>query len=112
MKLDDLTKVDWAEPVSNAFRYSRVILIASSYNASVFPPMKRLLDNLKDRNYQNRKVGIIENGSWAPSAGRTMKSILETMKDIEIVEPQITIKSKMKEENVGEIEKLVDEIMK
>ena len=112
VKLDDLTKVDWAEPVSNAFKYSRVIFVASSYNAGVFPPMRKLLDNLKDRNYQNRKVGIIENGSWAPSAGRTMKCILETMKDIQIIEPQVTIKSTMKEENIKEIKKLVDEITK
>ena len=112
VKLDDLTKVDWAEPVSNAFKYSRVIFVASSYNAGVFPPMRKLLDNLKDRNYQNRKVGIIENGSWAPSAGRTMKCILETMKDIQIIEPQVTIKSTMKEENIAEIEKLVKEIIK
>lgn len=112
VKLDDLTKVDWAESVSNAFKYSRVIFVASSYNAGVFPPMRRLLDNLKDRNYQNRKVGIIENGSWAPSAGRAMKGILETMKDIQIIEPQVTIKSTMKEENIADIEKLVEEIMK
>ena len=112
VKLDDLTKVDWAEPVSNAFKYSRVIFVASSYNAGVFPPMRKLLDNLKDRNYQNRKVGIIENGSWAPSAGRTMKCILETMKDIQIIEPQVTIKSTIKEENIAEIEKLVKEIIK
>ena len=112
VKVDDLDRCDWAEAVANSFKYSHVIFIASSYNAGVFPPMLHLLEHLKDRNYQGRKVGIIENGSWAPSSGRTMKNILNDMKNIEIVEPMVTIKSRMKENNIEEMEKLADELMK
>lgn len=107
--LMDLTRDDWAEAVANAFRFSKLIVMSSSYNAGVYPAMEHFLMKLKDRNYQKRKVGIVENGSWAPSAGRCMKSILEGMKDIEIVEPMITIKSKMKEENIAEFEKLINQ---
>ena len=112
VRVDDLDRCDWAEAVAQAFKYSHVIFVASSYNAGVFPPMLHLLEYLKDRNYQGRKVGIIENGSWAPSAGRTMKNILGEMKNIEIVEPMVTIKSRMKENNIEEMNKLADELMK
>ena len=106
----DLTKDDWAEAVANAFRFPKLILAASSYNAGVFPPMEQFLNRLKERNYQKRKVGIIENGSWAPSAGRTMKNILGEMKDIGIIEPMVTIKSRLKEENMAQMAELVREI--
>ena len=99
----DLTREDWAEAVANAFRFSKLIVASSSYNADLFPPMKQFLDRLKERNYQNRKVGIIENGSWAPTAGRCMKKTLEEMKNIEIIEPIITIKSRMNEENIEQM---------
>ena len=99
----DLTREDWAEAVANAFRFSKLIVASSSYNADLFPPMKQFLDRLKERNYQNRKVGIIENGSWAPTEGRCMKKTLEEMKNIEIVEPIITIKSRMNEENIEQM---------
>lgn len=107
--LMDLTRDDWAEAVANAFRFSKLIVMSSSYNAGVYPAMEHFLMRLKDRNYQKRKVGIVENGSWAPSAGKCMKSIFEGMKDIEIVEPMITIKSKMKKENITEFEKLINQ---
>ena len=110
--LDDLTRCDWAEAVANAFKYSQAIFVASSYNAGLFTPMLHLLERLKDRNYQNRKIGLIENGSWAPSSGRVMKNILQEMKNIEIVEPQITIKSRMKEDNVEQMKLLADELLK
>ena len=74
--------------------------------------MLHLLEHLRDRNYQERKVGIIENGSWAPSSGRVMKNILGEMKNVEIVEPMVTIKSRMKDNNVEEMKKLADELMK
>ena len=102
-KVDDLDRCDWAEAVANSFKYSHVIFVASSYNAGVFPPMFHLLEYLKDRNYQGRKVGIIENGSWAPSSGRTIKNILGEMKNIEIAEPMVTIKSRMNENNIEEL---------
>ena len=102
----DIARSDWAEAVANAFKYSKLVVAASSYNAGLVPPMEHFLGRLKERNFQNRKVGIIENGSWAPSAGRCMKSILGEMKDIEIVEPMVTIKSKVKEENMPELKEL------
>ena len=83
----DLARGDWAEAVANAFKYSN-------------------LGRLKERNYQKRTVGIIENGSWAPSAGKCMKNILGEMKDLNIVEPMITIKSRMKEENMEQMKEL------
>ena len=107
--LMDLTMDDWAEAVANAFRFSKLIVMSSSYNAGLYPAMDHFLMRLKDRNYQKRKVGIVENGSWASSAGKCMKSIFEGMKDIEIVEPMITIKSKMKKENIAEFEKLINQ---
>jgi len=109
--LTDLVREDMAEAVEDAFRYDKVILAASSYNAGVFVPMEQFLYKLKERNYQNRKVAILENGSWAPSAAKTMKSILQEMKDITIVEPSVTIKSRMKEENVEIMSKLVDNLL-
>ena len=102
----DIARSDWAEAVANAFKYSKLVVAASSYNAGLVPPMEHFLGRLKERNFQDRKVGIIENGSWAPSAGRCMKSILGEMKDIEIVEPMVTIKSKVKEENMPELKEL------
>ena len=106
--LADLTKEDWAEAVEDAFRYSHLIVASSSYNAGLFPPMKQFLDHLKERNYQNRTVGIIENGSWAPSAGKCMKGTLEEMKNINIIEPMITIKSTMSDENIAQMKKMAD----
>ena len=104
--LADLTRDDWAEAVANAFKFSKLVVASSSYNAGLFPPMEQFLRRLKERNYQKRKVAIIENGSWAPSAGKCMKNLLQEMKDIEIVEPVVTIKSKMKAENLAELEEL------
>lgn len=109
--ITDLTKDDFAKAIENAFRYDKIILAASTYNMSVFPPMRQFLSNLKERNYQKRKIGIIENGSWAPSAGKCMRQILEEMKDIDLIEPIITIKSKMKEEDIAKLEKMADEIL-
>ena len=109
--LADLTKEDWAEAVEDAFRYSHLIVASSSYNAGLFPPMKQFLDHLKERNYQNRTVGILENGSWAPSAGKCMKATLEEMKNINTIEPIITIKSTMSDENISQMEEMADKIL-
>ncbi len=109
--LTDLVKEDMAEAVEDAFRYDKVILAASSYNAGVFVPMEHFLYHLKARNYQNRKIGLIENGSWAPSANKTMKNILQEMKDINIIEPSITIQSTMKIENIEQMKKLADSML-
>ncbi len=109
--LTDLVKEDMAEAVEDAFRYDKIILAASSYNAGVFVPMEQFLNKLKERNYQNRKIGIIENGSWAPSAGKTMKKILQEMKDIVIIEPTVTIQSTMKPKNIAQMEKLAESMI-
>ena len=108
--LVDLAREDWAESVEDAFRYSKLILMASSYNMGVFPPMEYFLNHLKDRNYQNRKIAIIENGSWAPSAAKCMKNIIEDMKNIELVDNVITIKSTISEKNIQEFENLAKKI--
>ena len=110
--VSDLAREDWAECVEDAFRYSKLIVASSSYNMGIFPPMEHFLRHLKDRNYQKRTVGIIENGSWAPSAGRGMKAIIGEMKDINLVEPMVTIKSRMNEENRKQMESLAEEILK
>ena len=108
--LIDLTRDDWAESVANAFRFSKLVLASSSYNAGLFPPMEQFLIHLKDRNYQKRKVGIIENGSWAPSAGRCMKNILTEMKEIEVIDPLVTIKSRLNKDSMEKLEELGESI--
>ena len=106
----DLANDDIDEAVEDAFRYSKVVLAASSYNARVFPPMEHFLTKLRDRNYQNRTIAIIENGSWAPSAAKTMKEIVAEMKNINLLDKTITIKSAMKEENIKELEELAENL--
>ena len=80
--LTDLSRDDMAEAIEDAFKYSHMVVCAASYDASVFPPMHDFLHHLKIKSYQRRKVGIVENGSWAPCAGRVMKGMLEQMKEI------------------------------
>ncbi len=109
--LTDLTKEDMHEAVEDAFRYSKIVLAASSYNAGVFVPMEQFLNHLKERNYQNRKVAIIQNGSWAPSAEKTMRNILQEMKNIDIIGKSVTIKSTMKEDTKLQLEELADNIL-
>ena len=109
--LIDLTRDDMSKAIENAFRYDKIIFAASSYNAGIFPPMQELLHALQGKNYQNRKVGIIENGSWAPSAGKCMKNILEQMKDLKICEPLVTIKSKINDTSKKELEDLANVIL-
>jgi len=106
----DLTRDDFSVAVAQAFQYNKMVIMASSYNAGVFPPMENFLNNLKARNYQKRKVAIVENGSWAPSAGKTMKNLLQEMKDIDIIEPIITIESTMKDNTKVELEQLAKTI--
>ena len=110
--LTDIAREDFAENIEDAFRYGKVIFMASSYNMDLFPPMRNLLTDLKGKNYQNKKVGIVENGTWAPSAGKCMKSIISEMKNIEIVEPIVTIKSRLNEESKKQLDILAEEILK
>ena len=111
VSLADLCRDDMAEAVEDAFRMGKLVVAAASYDADVFPPMYDFLHHLKLKAYQKRRVGIIENGSWAPCAGRVMKGMLETMKEIEIVEPMVTIRSTMKQGDIPALEALADAIL-
>ena len=107
----DLSRCDMAEAVEDAFRYSHMVVCAASYDADVFPPMHDFLHHLKIKSYQRRKVAIVENGSWAPTAGRVMRAMLEGMRDIDIVEPMVTIRSRMKDSDLPEMEQLVENLL-
>ncbi len=107
VSISDLSRCDMAEGIEDAFKYDRMILAASSYDSGVFTPMEEFLNRLKAKNYQNRKVGIIENGTWAPTAARCIKEVLEQMKGIEIIEPVVTIKSKLKEDTNEKLKELI-----
>jgi hypothetical protein len=107
----DLSRCDMAEAVEDAFRYSSLVVAAASYDANVFPPMYDFLHHLQIKGYQKRRAGIIENGSWAPTAGRVMQEMLGQMKNIDIVEPLVTIRSRMKETDVIALETLADAIL-
>ena len=106
--ITDLSRCDIAEAVEDAFRYDRMVLAAASYDAGVFPIMQDFLHHLQPKAFQNRTVGLIENGSWAPTAAKTMRNILETMKNITIVEPVVTIKSVLKETDIPALDQLAD----
>ncbi len=110
--LADLSREDFAEAVEDSFRYGKVIFASATYNMEMFSPMRNLLMNLKEKNYQNRKIGIIENGTWAPNSAKCMKEILSTMKNIEIVEPIVTIRSTLKQSDIEKLNELAEEILK
>ena len=109
--LTDLSRDDMAEAVEDAFRYDKIIVAASTYNMGIFPWMEHFLSHLLGKNYQNRKVGIIENGSWAPNSGKLMKEMFEKMKDITICDTMVTIKSTMKQDNIEQMNLLADELL-
>ena len=106
--VSDLAREDMAEVIEDAFRYDRMVVAGASYDGGVFPCMQDFLHHLQSKAYQNRTVGIIENGSWGPTAGRTMKAILETMKNVTIVDPMVPIKSTMKDADIPALEALAD----
>ena len=107
----DLTRDDMAEAVEDAFRYGKMVVAASSYDGDVFTPMHTFLHKLSIKGYRNRRVAIIENGSWAPCAGRVMKGMLEQMTDVEIVGDMVTIRSTMKQSDIPALENLADTIL-
>lgn len=107
----DLANDDLHEGVEDAFRYDKMILCASSYDADLFPPMAQFLNILKIKAYQKRKVALVENGSWAPSAARVMKSYVEGFKDVTLVEPVVTIRSTLKDTDVPKLNELVDNLL-
>ena len=106
--VSDLSRDDMAEVIEDAFRYDRMIVAAASYDGGVFPCMQDFLHHLQCKAYQKRKVAIVENGSWAPSAAKTMRGILDTMKDVEIVEPVVTIRSTLKDSDLEKLDALAD----
>ena len=110
IKVTDLARDDMAEAVENAFRYSRMVVAASSYDAGLFPPMDAFLRKLKAKNFQSRRVAVIENGSWAPSAGKCMNELLGEMKNITVC-GTVTIRSAVKPENVEAMEQLADALL-
>ena len=109
--VSDLSRSDMAEVIEDAFRYPTVVVAASSYDAGVFPVMHDFLYHLQIKNYQKRKFGIIENGSWAPTAGKTMRTMIEALKDCEIVEPMVTIRSRMKSTDEALLQQLAGSLL-
>ena len=109
--VSDLSRSDMAEVIEDAFRYPTVVVAASSYDAGVFPVMHDFLYHLQIKNYQKRQFGIIENGSWAPTAGKVMRTMIEAMKDCEMIEPMVTIRSRMKSTDVPLLEQLADALL-
>ena len=108
----DLAREDMAESVEDAFRYGKLVIATTTYNADIFPFMKHFILDLTERNYQNRTIGIIENGSWAPLAAKTVKAMFEKSKNITFTDTTVSIKSAVKAANIAEIEALADELMK
>ena len=109
--VSDLCREDQAEAIEDAFRYPTVVVAASSYDAGVFPPMHDFLYHLQIKGFQKRRFGIIENGSWAPTAGRVMRTMIEALKDCEIVEPMVTIRSRMKPADEVLLEQLANKLI-
>ncbi len=109
--VSEISREDMAEIVEDAFRHDRMVLAASSYDGGVFLPMHDLLTHLSYKGFQNRKVGILENGSWAPSAARTIKGLLEPMKGVEVLEPVVTIRSTLKDADLPQMEALADALI-
>ena len=110
--LADLSRDDMAEAVEDAFRYGKMVVAAASYDGGLFTPAYNFLHTLQMKAYQKKTVALIENGSWAPSAGRVMKEMFAAMKDITIIDPMVTIRSRMKESDIPLLESLADEILK
>ena len=108
----DLAREDMAESVEDAFRYGKLVIATTTYNADIFPFMKHFILDLTERNYQNRTIGIIENGSWAPMAAKVVKGMFEKSKNITWTDTTVSIKSAVKAENIAQIDALADELMK
>lgn len=107
----DLSRCDMAEAVEDAFRYSHLVVAAASYDSDVFPPMHDFLHHLAIKNYCKRRIGIIENGSWAPSAGRAMRNIIDRFKDVCVIEDMVTITSRMKPADIPVLERLAEAVL-
>ena len=108
----DLTRDDLAEAVEDAFRYDRLVVCACTYDGGLFPAAEAFLSHLKSKNYQNRTVGLVENGTWAPMAAKCMKAVLEGMKNITILEPVVSIKSRLSADSGQQLDLLAAELTK
>ena len=108
--LHDLARTDMAAAVADAFRYSKLVLATTTYNADLFPFMKQFIDHLTERNFKNRTVGLIENGTWGPVAAKQMKEILDGLKNMNVLEPVVTLKSALNDASMEQLEKLADAI--
>ena len=111
VEISDLARCDMAEAVEDAFRYDKMVLATTTYNGDIFPYMKEFIDHLTERNYQNRTVAFIENGSWAPVATKVMKAMLEKSKNITYAENTVKILSAVNDTNISEIDALATELM-
>lgn len=111
VEVSDLSRDDMHKAVADAYRFDKMILACASYDAGIFPPMEKFLNHLKAKNFQKRKVAIVENGSWAPCAARIIRTALEGMKDITVCENTVSIRSCMKECDKGEINAMIDELL-
>lgn len=109
--LDDLARCDMAEAVEDAFRYGRLVLATTTYNGDIFPFMRTFIEALRERGYQNRRIGFVENGSWAPTAARIMCQLLEGGKNLEFADTVVSIKSALTDENKAQLDKLADEML-
>ena len=107
----DLARDDMAECIEDAFRYDRLVLASSTYDGGIFPYMETFINKLKSKNYQNRRVGFIENGSWAPTAGQKMIDAMSTLKNINLINEKVTIKSTLKKSDIPNLEKLADTLL-
>ncbi len=112
VEMIDLARGDLSEAVEGAFEFGKVVLAASSYDGGVMPAMEKFLHHLKSKNYQKRTVGLIENGSWAPSATRTMKELLSQMKEITLAEPVVTVRGAFKESDGAQLDALVQALLR
>ena len=108
--ISDLARCDMAEAVEDAFRYGKLVLATTTYNADIFPFMKQFIDHLTERNYQNRTLGFIENGTWAPAAAKIMKAMFEKSKNINYIDTTVTLRSAMTEEHAEAIERMAEEL--
>lgn len=108
----DLARCDMAEVVADAFRYSKLVLATTTYNATIFPHMQSFIDHLTARNYQGRTVGMIENGAWAPMAAKVMKKMLETSKNLTYTDTTVTVKCALNDASRAQIDALADELCK
>jgi flavorubredoxin len=106
----DLARSDMAEAVEDAFRYGKIVLATTTYNGEIFPFMREFIHHLVERNFQNRTVGFIENGSWAPMATKTMQALLEKCKNLSYTQATVKILSAMTEENALQIQALAQEL--